>query len=423
VLQAPDKDDPNRMPTSSDPTVNLGRWMDGPEGRAVFAAIFAALASAIFAPAIGIVFPAIMVPAIEGFVRALFDALLTSQSSEAFASAVLSSAVLQGGRVLSSVATPANLKTIGVELPPELATLGRDELTAKLGQLASQYVTERFFGDLALLSGPNYSALRDGAVAAKGQFLASQGTSNLDTELRKIGLSPEQFAARLTEVNKVAAPFSKFKPVSLEAREDVAAMALNTQLGVYVYDIDWFEPVTGKFITSPGKLRALRDDLAARGGSPQALEVLDNRIERTPLSVILERIPKRARLPPDPDAPAAFGLGLDDGDDVRAWRKWSAAFGSGATVPAYQTYKAWLLTQGRDGASAATADLKLGLRNACRAGVIDCPPALLELGVFPDMRAASGESGIFSQLLRAALYTSPAWAPMLLLPWYHSRRQ
>src|SRR3990172_4012127 len=177
----PDPVDPARRPQVSDPTLVLGRWLDSPQGREVARAVFVGLSTAIFTPAIGVVFPAFMVPTVQKMADSLFQGFLAGEAPEALAGAVLSAAILQSGRALSNLVTVERLRPVGVTVPPDGAALGG----GKLQGLAAQYIAERFTGDLALLASPRYDAARDVAALARLELGRSPRKSDLDLALRQ----------------------------------------------------------------------------------------------------------------------------------------------------------------------------------------------------------------------------------------------
>src|SRR3990172_6626383 len=113
----PDPVDPARRPQVSDPTLVLGRWLDSPQGREVARAVFVGLTTAIFTPAIGVVFPAFMVPTVQKMAESLFQGLLQAESSEALAGAILSAAILQSGRALSRLLRADSPPPLGGDVP------------------------------------------------------------------------------------------------------------------------------------------------------------------------------------------------------------------------------------------------------------------------------------------------------------------
>ena len=84
-----------------------------------------------------------------------------------------------------------------------------------------------------------------------------------DAILETRGLTPEQLSIRLGG----------------NAREDAAASAINAAIGVPLYSADWFEPLTGKFITDITTLHNLRALARHRLESNERLDVLDRRIK------------------------------------------------------------------------------------------------------------------------------------------------
>jgi len=421
----PDPVDPARRPQVSDPTLVLGRWLDSPQGREVARAVFVGLTTAIFTPAIGVVFPAFMVPTVQKMAESLFQGLLQAESSEALAGAILSAAILQSGRALSRLVSADSLRSVGVDVPPDVAALGG----GKLQGLAAQYIAERFTGDLALLASPRYDAARDVAARARSELVRSLGKSDLDLELRKLGMSPEAFADKLTAANVAAVPLTAFPMASPVAREDVAAMALNAQLGTYVYDIDWFDPATGRFRPAR-ELRPILEELERRDGPPQAIAALRSRVDSAPLSELIRRAESKRFIDPLTDVARRHGM---IPAEYRRFVRWRSAYidryrpgliAQQKLIERWRAFHLWMLLGGLP-LDAFDADPTAAIAAYERSQAPAPPPPGTPAQPFDAIFAPGGpldpakeptpSGSVLAQLVRAVVLTSPAWATILLL--------
>ena len=154
----------------------------------------------------------------------------------------------------------------GVNIPENAPPAEKERLTR---EAADKYTASRYVGYALNLT----RDLGLKAAVAEAMDIARQSRSDLDTALVSVGLTPQRVAAEygLTEV----AP-NTFTP---GGRVDAAAFALNAHLGEYVYDVDWFDPITGDPITNVGGLYGLLAAARQRFAPPAQIAALNRMIK------------------------------------------------------------------------------------------------------------------------------------------------
>ena len=196
---------------------------------------------------------------------------------------IMQETLKQSQRAIASFVDPAvQSGRLGISVPKDLSRFGGDVNLFRLD--AAQRVA-----DLAIaqpVAGVVEDVLTQGSPFAtlvlNGGAIAQIENVDPDEGLRRVGADPEQLARRYARgVTACTDPARRItcKTVTLEIREDVAAMAINAGLNDYLYNVDWFDPVSGRFITDFGRLTQLRDEAAKRPfPNPKQLAVLDRRI-------------------------------------------------------------------------------------------------------------------------------------------------
>lgn len=245
----------------------------------IAAVAFAAISAIAVSPAIaGVVagLPAALEPIARIIVPVMWTAVNASILDRNVSAAVLASVIDQTGNVIETYADPDTLRQLGVQIPSiNQATFSLDYAQ----KLANREVTQPLANAILTTTDPNTPL---GSAVQNARTLATRKSLDFDKALKESGVTPEQ----VVQANPAL-------------REDVAAMALNAGLDEYAYDIDWFDPTTGKF-KAPDKLAAIRENLAlAKGeGVDAKLAALDDRI-----SVYSKVYPRTGPLKPSRTGP------------------------------------------------------------------------------------------------------------------------
>lgn len=218
-----------------------------------------------------------------------------------------------------------------------------------------------------VIQDPNLRAEFERAKAAA----AARG-ADLDEALTDANLSPEKLAQRLSA------------PGAPPAREDAVALSTNVAIGLPLYDPDWFDPGSGRFISDLDALRRLRAVARHRLAPPTTLAVLDRRIDAEQ---------RRLGIPP-PDVQTILNKTIDNVTSDELARVLQAAKDLAQPEPILDlirgTYEQKLREE-REAASRENIATQATLR-------------------------ARGRPSLFAELLTGAILTAPAWVPLLLLP-------
>lgn len=249
---------------------------DAERTKEIYLTVFVVLAAVATAPmtaaAIALL-PAIMIPIATAMVSIFWAAVRAGAMQQDIAAAILTEGLKQGERAVTVLSNQKVLSKLGITIPKELSSAAKATYGLDVAQrLVHETFTKPMLGIVEDTITPG-SAFYDVIGQAKGFALTEYVTP--DQAFERFGVDPEGLAKRYAKGFLIDG-----QRVALSIREDVAAMALNASLNRYVYNIDWFNPVTGHFVKDPIELRRLREDAVAKGAPPEAIAVLDRRIAR-----------------------------------------------------------------------------------------------------------------------------------------------
>ena len=290
----------------------------------------------------------------------------------------------------------AKAKDLGIQIPPEVtasAASAQGYLASVPGQAFSSKIAADWFTKTAesVLKSP---AVRSAVTDAK-RWAAEAGT-DLYRALERFGSAPEQ-ASR-----------------SIKGRPDAAVVAINALAGQHLYDIDWYDPVSGEPITDPVRLKELFAVARHRLASPEVLGELRRRYLRAaglPSEIAapvrfrdrslgaLSRqckayIPEPAQLTTAADAHITF-VAIEH------------CYGAETAAPFRARYASLLLDEDR-----AIEERE----RACRASGTCGPVEVAAPGMTLEGGGSSPRARFLRELLVASVLTAPAWIVLLVLP-------